>query len=159
MTAVRPVLVRQIVVVLVLLLSATVLPASPAAAIDKRDINQIRDRIEYLINRQRVRHGLRRLRVSDKTQYRARDHAKDMADARTIYHDSNLWNEAPGGCSAIAENVARTPDGDAARNAMSLFMNSAAHRSNILNQRMTHMGIGVAKAGNYTYIVQRFIDR
>ena len=159
MTAVRPVLLRQLVVALVLILSATVLPAPPAAASDSRTYAEIRDRIEYLINRERIRRGMRRLRVSDKTQYWARDHAVDMARRRTIFHDGNIGNEIPGGCTAWAENVARTAATDAARNAMSLFMNSSSHRSNILAKRMTHMGIGVAKRGNYTYIVQRFIDR
>ncbi len=159
MTAVRPVLVRQLAVALVLVLSANVIPATPAHAIDNRRPREIRNRIEYLINRQRVRHGLRRLRVNAKTQYWARDHAKDMARRRTIYHDGNLGNEVPAGCGAIAENVAKTSASDAARNAMTLFMNSSSHRSNILNKRMSHMGIGVAKAGNYTYIAQRFIDR
>jgi uncharacterized protein YkwD len=159
MTAVRRVLGRQLVVALVLILSATLVPAAPAHAIDSRTPHQIKERIEYLINRQRVRHGLPRLRVNAKTQYWAKDHAKRMASRGTIYHDGNIQGEVPSGCSAWAENVARTPHDDAARNAMTLFMNSSSHRSNILNRRMSHMGIGVAKRGNYVYIVQRFIDR
>lgn len=159
MTAVRPVLLRRFAVVLVLVLSATLVPATSASAIDNRTPREIRNRIEYLINRQRVRHGLRRLRVNTKTQYWARDHAKEMARKRSIYHDRNLGSEVPRGCGAIAENVGMTSAGDAAKNAMSMFMNSTSHRSNILNKRMSHMGIGVAKAGNYTYIVQRFVDR
>lgn len=150
---------RHLVVALVVVLAATLTPAAPASAIDRRTPAEIRNRVEYLINRQRVRHGLRRLRVSDKTQYWARDHARDMARRGAIYHDSNLGSEVPGGCGAIAENVGRTTADDAARSTMSMFMNSTAHRDNILKRRMTHMGIGVAKADGYTYIVQRFIDR
>ena len=50
-------------------------------------------------------------------------------------------------------------NGSSSQLAMTMFMNSSSHRANILSRRMTHMGIGVAKRGNYTYIVQRFIDR
>lgn len=159
MTAVRRVLLRRLAVALVLALSITLLPATPAQAIDARMYYEIRDRIEYLINRERIKRGLRALRVNDTTQYYARRHAISMSRRGTIYHDPNLANEVPGGCTAIAENVAMTPATDAARNAMTMFMNSSSHRSNILARRMTHMGIGVAKRGNYTYIVQRFIDR
>lgn len=159
MTAIRPVLLRQLVVALVLILSATLVPATPAHALDSRKPHEIRDRIEYLINRERVKRGLRRLKVNKKTQYWARDHAREMASHRKVYHDPNLRYEIPKGCSAWGENVARTSASDAARSAMTLFMNSTAHKENILKKRWTHMGIGVAKRGNYTYIVQRFIDR
>ena len=159
MTVVRPVLVRQLAVALVLSLFASLTFAAPAAAVDNRNPGQIRDRIEYLINRERMRRGMRPLRVNLKTFYGAREHAGDMAARRTIYHDPNLSNEIPSGCYAWAENVGRTTSSDAAKSAMTMFMNSSAHRSNILSKRMTHMGIGVDKRGDYTYIVQRFIDR
>lgn len=159
MTAVRPVLVRNLVVALVLTLSATLLAAEPAAAIDSRTSIQIRDRMEYLINRERIRHGQRRLRNNRKMRYWATTHAQRMANSGTIFHDSNLKNEVPKDCAAWAENVARTSSTDAARSAMTMFMNSSAHRSNVLSPRMTVMGIGVRKRGNYTYVVQRFCDR
>ena len=159
MTAIRAVLARQIVLVMILVLSGSVLTAAPAAAVDQRTPREIRNRMEYLINRQRVRHGLRKLRVSEKTQYYARKHAKNMAERRQIYHDPNLGNEIPSGCYAWAENVASTSADNAARNAMNMFMHSSAHRSNILSSRMTHMGIGIAKGGGRVYITQRFIDR
>jgi uncharacterized protein YkwD len=159
MTAVRSVLRQHVVVALVLVLTIVTFMPSPAAAVDDRRSSTIRDRIEYLINRKRARHGLRRLRVNDKTQYYARNHAVKMARRRTVFHDSNLRYEVPGGCEAWAENVARTAADNAARSAMTMFMNSSSHRANILSRRMTHMGIGVAKRGSYTYIVQRFVDR
>lgn len=159
MTAVRPVLLRQFAVALVLALVASIFLATPAAAIDNRKPAEIRHRIEYLINRARIRRGLPRLRINTKTFYGAREHAGDMARKRRIYHDPNLRYEIPRGCYAWAENVGRTSSGDAAKSAMSMFMNSSSHRSNILSRRMSHMGVGVAKRGNYTYVVQRFIDR
>lgn len=159
MTSVRAVLVRHTVLVLVLVLSGSLLTAAPAEAVDDRRVAAIRDRMEYLINRQRVRHGLRKLRVNDKTQYYARQHARKMSRHRRIFHDANLGNEIPRGCYAWAENVASTTADNAARAAMNMFMHSSSHRSNILNRRMTHMGIGIAKGGGRVWVVQRFVDR
>ena len=159
MTVVRSVLQRHLVVALVLALSIPMFVSSPAHAVDGHRPGEIRNRIEYLINRARVRHGLRRLRVNEKTQYWAVNHAQRMARRAKIFHDGNLGDEIPSRCEAWAENVGRTSANRAARSAMNMFMNSSTHRSNILARRMSHMGIGVAKRGRYTYIVQRFIDR
>ena len=159
MTLVRSVHQRHLVVALVIALLIPLFVSTPAEAVDGQRPGEIRNRIEYLINRARVRHGLRRLRVNDKTQYWATDHAQRMAGKAAIFHDGNLGNEIPAGCEAWAENVGRTSASRAARSAMNMFMDSSSHRSNILSSRMTHMGIGVAKRGQYTYIVQRFIDR
>ena len=159
MTAVRPVLARHFVVALVLALSASLLAAQPAAAIDNRSSSQIRQRMEYFINRERVSHGMRQLRNNAKMQRGAAEHARRMAYRGTIFHDSNLGSEVPRDCMAWAENVARTSASDAARSAMTMFMNSSSHRANVLSSRMTVMGVGVYKRGNYTYLVQRFCDR
>ena len=156
MTAVRPVLVRPFVVALVTALMVTLLPAAPAAAADSRSPREIRNRIEYLINRERGRRGLSRLRPHDRTQYWARGHSGDMARSGGIYHDGNLGQEVPDRASAYGENVARTSSSDAARDAMSMFMNSTAHRDNILYSRWARMGIGVEKRDGMTYITQRF---
>lgn len=140
---------------LVLLTGAT---ASPAAAIDRRSAAEIRDNLEYLINRSRAYHGLPRLRVHTYMTSKARGHALTMAERRTIFHDPNVRNEVGSGAEAWGENVARTTSTNAARRAHTMFMQSSAHRSNVLKARYTHMGIGIAKAGNYTYVVQRFAD-
>ncbi len=132
--------------------------ATPAAAIDRAGAYEIRDRLEYLINRTRARHGLRRLRVHSHMQSKARGHALNMAYRRRIYHDPNLRYEVGSGAEAWGENVARTTASDAARRAHDMFMSSSAHRAILLKPRYTHMAIGVAKAGNYTYVVERFAD-
>lgn len=140
-------------------LCLTLLPANPAAAADRRRAAEIRDRVEYLINRDRSRHGLRRLRVSARVQYYARDHAKRMATVGTIFHDvTGLRSESLRSATSWGENVGMTTSSDAARHAQRLFMSSTGHRANILKARWTHMGIGVAKRNGRTYIVQRFAD-
>ena len=159
MTAVRAVLVRHVAIAMILALVTCLFTATPAEAVDQRSPREIRNRMEYLINRQRVRHGLRKLRVNDKTQYWARRHAQNMAKRGAIYHDPRLAEEIPKGCYAWAENVASTSADNAARASMSMFMQSSSHRSNILAKRMTHMGIGIEKARGRVWIVQRFIDK
>ena len=159
MTLVRPVLTRALIVVVVTALLLPLLPATPAHASDSRTIAQIRNRIEYLINRERARNGSGRLRPHDRTQYWARDHSREMGRARTIYHDSRLGYEIPARATSYGENVARTTASDAASAAMRMFMASSGHRDNILYSPWRRMGIGVAKRGNYTYITQRFWAR
>jgi uncharacterized protein YkwD len=156
MTLVRPVLTRMLLISLITAVLCSLLPATPAAASDSRTVGQIRNRIEYLINRERARRGLPRLRVHDRTQYWSRDHSREMARARSIYHDSRLSSEIPRRARAWGENVARTTASDSARSAMNMFMQSAGHRDNILRRGWDRMGIGVAKRGRYTYITQRF---
>ena len=46
---------------------------------DGRPVKYIEDRMEYLLNRERVRHGLRRLRNNHKMRYWATNHAQHMA--------------------------------------------------------------------------------
>ena len=156
MTLVRPALTRALIVALITATVLPLLPATPADAADSRTIAQIRNRIEYLVNRERARSGLRRLRPHDRTQHWARGHSKDMKRARQIYHDSRLAYEVPRKARAYGENVARTTSSDAASAAMRMFMASSGHRQNILYGRWSRMGIGVAKRGGYTYITQRF---
>jgi uncharacterized protein YkwD len=148
---------RLLIIGLAVALSMTLVPASPAHAADHRKAAQIRDRVEYLVNRARVNHGLRRLRVSSRLQYYATDHARTMAVTRTIFHDtSGLRTESLRNATAWGENVGMTSSTNAARHMHGMFMKSAGHRANVLKPGWTHMGIGVAKRGGRTYIVQRF---
>jgi uncharacterized protein YkwD len=137
------------------LLSWTVNPVYADSSVPAAEI---RDRLEASINRDRAEHDLRRLRVSLYIQRRARSHAIHMANGDGIYHDSQVRSEVPDGATAWAENVGRTTAQAVARRLHRAFMNSPSHRANILSGRMTHMGIGVAKGGNYTYVTERFAD-
>lgn len=159
MTLVRHVLTRSLIIALATAMVLPLLPATPADAADARTAKQIKNRIEYLINRERARHSVGRLRPHARTRYWAKDHSREMARARRIYHDSRLAYEVPRNARAFGENVARTTANDAARAAMRMFMASSGHRRNILYGQYRRMGIGVAKRGNYTYITQRFFTR
>jgi len=161
MTFVRPVLNLPLAILVTLVLVGSVFTASPAEAADSRHHTDIRDRMYYQVNRERGRHGVRKLKVNAKTQQYARKHALRMANQRRVFHASakQLRGGTPANTCAWAENVVRTPASNAVRHSMDMFMASSGHRANILNGRLTHMGFGVAKKGKYTYIVQRFIRR
>ncbi len=150
---------RPIMILATSLVLLTAVPAAPAHAIDRAATTTIRHRIEYLINRTRASHGLPRLRVSEYVTGTSTTHARSMARRGRLYHDSALRYEIPRGSTAWAENIARSTATNAARNVHHMFMGSSMHRSNLLNPRYTHMGIGVAKRGGYTYVVERFFRR
>jgi uncharacterized protein YkwD len=133
-------------------------PATPAHAVDRSSEAQIRNRIEELINRARANHGLRRLKVNDRTQRYATDHAQDMARKGTIFHDAALPLEVLLGATSWGENVGYTTADRAARKLHVMFMHSPGHRANILRPRFTHMGIGVEKRNGTVYVVERFAD-
>lgn len=147
------------VAVLVATLLIALVPATPAEAADSRTVEQIQTIVERKINRARTARGLKPLRVNRKLEYWATDHARFMARKRTLVHDSlyRLQLEAPRTAISFSENIARNTAANAARRAHRMFMRSPAHRANILHPTTTHMGVGVAKRGNYTYIVQRFV--
>ncbi len=150
---------RNVVAAIVVALLATAAPSTPAHAADARTAAEIRDRLEYLVNRSRARHGLPRLRIHSTVEYYARDHADDMADRTALFHDNRLRYEFPAGADAWGENVGATSSNTAARRLHYLFMHSSQHRENILRRGWTHMGIGVVKRGGYTYVTERFMRR
>jgi uncharacterized protein YkwD len=134
------------------------LPVAPAHADERTKEAAIRDRLEELINQARANHGLRRLKVNDRTQRNADDHAEDMARAGTIFHDAALQIEVLLGASSWGENVGYSSADGAAKTLHSMFMHSPGHRENILRPRWTHMGLGVELRGGTVYVVQRFAD-
>lgn len=158
MAVTSPNLARAAVVAIVLALLVTLLPATPAHAADSRTPERIQTIAERKINRARAARGLRPLRVNVRLERFATDHAGYMAKHRTLVHDSltRLRLEAPATALTVSENIARNTASNAAKRAHYMFMHSTGHRANILDRRVTHMGVGVVKRGAYTYIVQRF---
>ena len=146
------------VVMLALALVLALAPATPAQARDSRRVGRIQTIMENRINAAREARGLQPLRVNRRLERFATGHAQYMADRRTLVHDSlvRLRLEAPATALKVSENIARNTASNAARRAHRMFMQSSGHRANILDSSATHMGVGVVKRGDYTYIVQRF---
>jgi uncharacterized protein YkwD len=133
-------------------------PAAPAQARDSRSAQRIQAMVENKLNAARERQGLKPLKVNRRLERYATDHARYMAANGTLVHDSltRLRLEAPATALRVSENIARNTASNAATRAQQMFMQSSGHRANILDRRATHMGVGVVKRGDYTYIVQRF---
>jgi uncharacterized protein YkwD len=95
-------------------------------------------------NAARARNGLPPLAVDPSLMNRARNHARWMAGSQNLAHGSG-----------VAENIAMGQT--SASEAVSSWMNSSGHRSNMLDGGHTRIGVGVAYSSNGTaYWCQQF---
>jgi hypothetical protein len=82
----------------------------------------------------------------------ARRHSAEMAANGRIYHNPNLESEVSN-WHVVAENVGW---GTSAEYVHKLFMDSDGHRRNILDGRVTDVGIGVVWSGDKLYVTEIF---
>ena len=105
------------------------------------------ERLAQLVNDERIRHGLPVLQLDERISRVARAHSREMLATRTVAHVSpktgaatDRMQRARIATSAVMENVARAYGiGETHKG----LMNSPGHRSNVLSNLATHMGIGV----------------
>jgi len=120
-----------------------------------------------LINQDRRDNGLPALQLDVQVATVARAHSADMRDRNYYSHTSpdgttfsiRLRN---GGVSfrSAGENLARTTNiSDPASFANSELLKDSDHRSNLLSNRYTRVGVGVARSGDTYWITQDFIAR
>jgi len=108
-----------------------------------------------LINKQRARRGLRKLRVNSRLSEAARRHTVDMVKRNYFGHTSRSGSNVVAriartgymrGARAwtVGENLAWGSGGRSTpREIMAAWMNSPGHRANILRSRFREIGIGV----------------
>ena len=126
--------------------SASLVGAAPASAVTTREATMLAK-----INNARAAHGLRPLRLSGELTTLARSHSRQMASSTTLFHTASFSSIC---CwSAIAENVGT---GDSVRTVHRAFMNSSAHRANILSSRMRQVGVGIVAAGGRIWVTEIF---
>lgn len=108
------------------------------------------------INSERGAAGRAALSSDSEATAVARRHSdRMMADGR-IYHNNNLPNEMDG-WTKLGENVGKGYDIAEIHKA---FMDSAAHRNNILDSGFTSVGVGVSVASDgEIYVTQIFVKR
>ncbi len=104
------------------------------------------------VNGTRTSAGLGKLTIDDTLVDKAQAWAEHMAAAGTISH-SRLADGAGSNWSTLGENVGM---GSTVEQVHAMFMNSPAHRDNIVNGRYSRIGTGVAQAGGRLYVVQVF---
>lgn len=123
------------------------LVAAPAAQAQ----STIEARFVERINEARAQRGLAPLRVRDGLTDYARSHSAAMSSRRTLFHTSDFsviccW-------SAIAENVGV---GYTVRGVHRSFMDSPAHRANILDPTKRTVGVGVVRRGDRIWVTEIF---
>lgn len=105
------------------------------------------------INSARARHGLPPLRVRDGLTDYARQHSRQMAGRRTLFHTADFsviccW-------AAVAENVGT---GFSVRQVHRAFMSSPGHRATMLDPDLRAVGVGVVRVGDRLWVTQVFRD-
>jgi Cysteine-rich secretory protein family len=93
-----------------------------------------------LTNSARSSAGLAGYSVASDLVSLARRHSQEMAAKHTIYHNPNLANDVSG-WQMVGENVGM---GGSVSSIHQAFMNSPAHKANILDHDFTQVGIGTA---------------
>ena len=91
-----------------------------------------------------------KLRLDPELSRVARAHTHAMAEKKSLYHSSSehLRNRITNWV-LLGENVGYGGDVASLHQA---FMNSPAHRANVLNSSFEHMGIGVVNRGGLMYV-------
>jgi uncharacterized protein YkwD len=150
--------------VLAVCASFLVMPASsfaapcPDADAKPREVSQNRfaRATVCLVNKERAKHGLRKLRLQERLSKAARSHTTDMVRHRYFSHTSrsggNVISRLRGlgymrGARrwTVGENLAWGAGGHGTpRSIVAAWMRSPGHRSNILASSFREMGIGIA---------------
>ncbi len=114
-----------------------------------------------LVNAERGRAGCRPLVTSAALQRAAQAHSTDMAENDQLSHDGSDGESFVSRLRAagyrggpVGENIAAGPS--TATAVMRTWMDSPAHRSNILNCRFTAIGVGRASDSSGSYWTQDF---
>ncbi len=148
-------------IALALALPASASAATPCAGANltpsSENVSQLRSATLCLLNRQRVRRGMKRLTESPGLRKAAQNYSQAMVAQSFFDHvspgGSTLLSRVRTGTAylhdvgswALGENIA-WGTGELATPAQTMkgWMESPGHRRNILNRRFRHVGIGIA---------------
>jgi hypothetical protein len=143
-----PRLAHRLPVVALLVLSLLMLvPTAPAAATTTHE----QDFVQRL-NGARQSVGLASLRVRDDLTRVARDHSRVMASRNLLHHNPDLTTQVSN-WQRLSENVGVGPSTGSVHTAL---MDSAGHRANILDSRVTEVGVGVEVRDGRVWVTQVF---
>jgi uncharacterized protein YkwD len=131
-------------------------------------IDEMKAEIVRLTNEERIRVGLPALEVLPELMDCAQTKAQDMVDTGYVQHYSPRYGKANEMIRSFVPNATTTAENttfglaSVPQDVLQFWMDSEGHRDNIMNERITHIGIGVAKwedgpnAGRYAW-VQQFV--
>lgn len=143
---------------LLALVAASQLFAGPSTPIRRLESEMLR-----LVNHDRVKYRLKPLTLDAELSTMARAHSKDMCRGRFFGHVSpntgsmaDRFFKAGIAASRSTENVALN---QSVRAAQLSLMHSPGHRKNLLDPKVTHIGIGIFQGpGRQLYFTQNFMQ-
>lgn len=130
----------------------------------KNPLEDMEDKMFELVNIERDKNKLPRLKVDEELRDLARLKSKDFDDNNYFNHNSakygspfDMMKKFGIKYKVAAENIAGN---QSVEEAHIRLMNSPGHRENILNPQITHIGIGIAENKTYEYgFTQMFIKK
>lgn len=137
-------------ILLVAALVAALLPATPSLA-STSTLEYERD-FTALVNIERAQQGLGALTVRSDIVRVARAHSRTMAAEWRLHHNPDFSREISG-WTRVSENVGYGPSVSSIHRAL---MNSEGHRRNILDPKVTEVGVGVVVADGRVWVTQNF---
>ncbi len=138
-------------VVLAMLATTLTALANPPVADAAIDSSREADFVA-LINVERAKKDLPALSVRNDLRDVARSHSVRMAAESRLHHNPNFAQEITN-WRVVAENVGRGSTVSSLHNA---FMASEGHRANILNERVTEIGVGVEVRSGQIWVTHNF---
>lgn len=147
-TATTRLTARTVLLALLLAAFMTVSPSPATAAIDGTTEQRLLD----AVNAERATRGIPRLRPATDLRTAARAQSITMADQQRLHHTEDLGS-AISNWKLLAENVGRGPSAGSIHDAL---MNSPGHRANILDDRLTEVGLGVEVRDRQVWVTQVF---
>ncbi len=98
-------------------------------------------------NQARIRHGLPRLERNKVSSLVAFRHSRRMAERKSLFHSTDVasYLDGVGRWRAWGENIGWTTG--EIEDLQRAFMNSPAHRANLMNRSFRHVAVGAYKQG------------
>ena len=123
-----------------------------AAAAGPAGATSVEDTFTAKLNYARASRGVPRLATRTSLVTVAREQARRMAAQSKLYHNPNLTSDVTN-WRWVGENVGYGPD---ALTVHVAFMNSPAHRANILDHDYTEVGIGAVTINGRVWVAEVF---
>jgi uncharacterized protein YkwD len=145
--------------------STVVFAAAPAKTAAPTDLADMEEQVRKGINAVRREHGLKPLKGHAELTRVAREHSRRMVKEKFFAHVDpdgrsmvDRLQAAGIGYQMAAENIfSSTNVPDPVSTAVTGWMNSPGHRTNILRPEVTHTGVGIWRKGESFYFTQVFL--
>jgi uncharacterized protein YkwD len=144
-------LVAALLTTLALVLTALVTGAAAAGPASAAAVS-VEDSFTAKLNQARTSRGIPRLSTRSSLVQVAREQARRMAGSDRLYHNPTLTSDVSN-WRWVGENVGYGPSVASVHTA---FMNSPAHKANILDRDYTEVGIGAVVVDGRVWVAQVF---